>query len=126
MRFVARHIPYIVKIPNSTDPDAENAENAPVGQAKGRSLDIISVSSLVGEAGPSWDTRFAVFACIDSVLGSSYSFLQRKEWFVVPTGGGLHLSSAVPKSLPDRLSSRLGLGLWACRTVAVNQHQHLA
>ena len=25
---LARHIPYIVKIPNSTDPDAENAENA--------------------------------------------------------------------------------------------------
>ena len=47
---VARHIPYIVKIPNSTDPEAENTENAqangqPAGKFAPNSFDYASASA---------------------------------------------------------------------------------
>ena len=42
-----------------------HGDGVPIGLKRGRSLDAISLSSLVGFRGPSWDSKWLVFSMVD-------------------------------------------------------------
>ena len=52
---------------NRVIPIRLHGDGVPVGKAKGRSMDLLTINSLTGNLGSSWDRKLMLFAMIDSI-----------------------------------------------------------
>lgn len=48
-----------------------HGDGVPIGRALKRSMDVISVSSMTGRQGATWDTKFFRFGCVNAAKNSS-------------------------------------------------------